>query len=746
MDYFTRFTRITISGHLPDRYLTTQVKLVLTDEKINKGSIFAIVEIDNPWFSSSQIGQSIINALVREYGRSSNSSDLINFELSLKKVNETLGRITQNGETEWIGKINSCLALICNDQIHLAKTGKAEVFLIRNNRISSITEGFNQNPDLHPLKTFSDIISGSLKPNDKIFITTPQIFDYFSQENLKQVISKNDTYQASLEIANRLIKEREKKVSAIIIELLSKEDLTNCQTADYEETVYLDQKAPLGGINLDTKKILSGLKPLVEKSSKYLKLLVQKTGEFIETLKPKTRRFKDSAITQLKKTHAHINEKILPHVRKTIKPISEKISHRALSTLRNNEFLQKNLNVKLYDTKNNYKIQLISQKFNNFLLKMKHSLQRMLIWFFDPKNRSIIYIIIVIILSGILIASISNLRGKQSQKEQEQSAVTTINELKVKLTDDYKLAILYNDKEKARNILTDIIDKAKTVSTKDNDLSTQISQISSQAQDELDKLNNVTRIKNLQSITDFVSPAHFIDTHDYIFALNSGSGIVTTSTKTNAYKQDINLSSSKTITLASSEEGDSAYLLTDKNQLFLVKNPLEQPTEIKLASDSWKSGISLEIFSGNIYLLDANGNQIWKYNYTQDGFSSAQSYLSTGVDIGDGVDLAIDGAIYVLKKDGQIIKLSKGRQQDYKISNIPKPDEKITNPQRIYTNADANYIYVLDGNRLLELEKSGKFVAQYVFDGLNELKDFSLNTKTKEIWLLNENKIYKGNL
>ncbi|EKD56702.1 MAG: hypothetical protein ACD_58C00118G0001 [uncultured bacterium] len=747
MDYLIHFTRITISGRIDDEYLAAQAKSIISDQKINKGSIFAVVEINNTWFSSAQIGQSIINALVREYARSSNSSDLVNFELSLKKVNETLGKITQNGETEWIGKLNSCLVLVCNDQIHIAKTGKAEGLLIRQNKINSITDGFNQNPDLHPLKTFSDIISGSLLPNDKVLITSPKIFEYFSKESLKQIISNNDSYTAAQEIANRLKKQKERKVSAIIFELLTKEEATNKNFNEDQSVVYIDQSSTLSNFIINTKDLSNKLLPYKNKFNKFTKSLSESFKKMLQNIQPQTKKLGDYAIKHLQKGHKHLKENVLPKFKKTIKPISDKVSKATIETINKNKFLSNNLNVRHYTERKSLNLPPILQNGLKFIKKIINYTADIIYRLFELKNRSILYALIVIILSIILILSINNLRGKQSELEQQQVSTTIINESKTKFNDDYKLALLYNDKQKARNILNDILTNIATLPPKDEAIITKSKQLSSQVQDELDKLDHVNRIKKLDLVTEFDQSSQFSITHDNIYSSDKTTGVLTSSTKTNAHKETITLlDADKVITTTSSEESDCVYALTNNNKLFKVTKPLESAVELKPSEGDWKTGVGAEIFAGNIYILDSNGNQIWKYNYSSGTYSAAQSYLTSGVNIGDGVDLAIDGVVYVLKKDGNVYKLSKGRTQDFKVSNIPSPNEKIANPLRIYTNADANYLYVLDGNRLLELEKSGKFVAQYIFDGLNELKDFSLNTKTKEIWLLNGNKVYKGNL
>jgi len=52
---------------------------------------------------------------------------------------------------------------------------------------------------------------------------------------------------------------------------------------------------------------------------------------------------------------------------------------------------------------------------------------------------------------------------------------------------------------------------------------------------------------------------------------------------------------------------------------------------------------------------------------------------------------------------------------------------------------------VLDGNRIIEFDKTGKFIKQYAFTGLNNIDDFIIDYDNKNFWILDSNKVYKYN-
>src|SRR3990167_168204 len=112
MSYEIQFARITNSGKLPERFLTCQHLEAEDLAKKPMGEVFSLIEILSPWFPTAQIGKMIISNFAKYYYEGGSTSDLVNFENSLKRVNEDLAQVTQQGETDWIGNLNGILASI----------------------------------------------------------------------------------------------------------------------------------------------------------------------------------------------------------------------------------------------------------------------------------------------------------------------------------------------------------------------------------------------------------------------------------------------------------------------------------------------------------------------------------------------------------------------------------------------------------------------------------------------------------
>ena len=104
--------------------------------------------------------------------------------------------------------------------------------------------------------------------------------------------------------------------------------------------------------------------------------------------------------------------------------------------------------------------------------------------------------------------------------------------------------------------------------------------------------------------------------------------------------------------------------------------------------------------------------------------------------------MAIDGSVYILFKNGTINKYTRAKKDSFEVSGL---DKQLASPTRIFTNADADNLYVLDnGNsRVVVLDKDGKFKEAYSASVLKKAKDFDVSEIAKKIFILSGGKVYQ---
>ncbi len=139
---------------------------------------------------------------------------------------------------------------------------------------------------------------------------------------------------------------------------------------------------------------------------------------------------------------------------------------------------------------------------------------------------------------------------------------------------------------------------------------------------------------------------------------------------------------------------------------------------------AWGNLADADNFQNNLYRLQPDANQIYKYTPTTLGYELAPvPFLEQEVDIGGAVDMAIDGDVYLLLGDNQIQRYRVGQQVLFDVSDLDKP---LTDPTLIYTDQRLESLYVVDAAfaRIVELDKrpgrEGGFIRQFLYTGSDD--------------------------
>ncbi len=135
-------------------------------------------------------------------------------------------------------------------------------------------------------------------------------------------------------------------------------------------------------------------------------------------------------------------------------------------------------------------------------------------------------------------------------------------------------------------------------------------------------------------------------------------------------------------------------------------------TPLKVAgAENWRGLRLLGGFAGNLYVLDVGLGQILKYSPTADGYALPPvDWLApdAAVNLEDAVDMAIDGAIYLLRSSGRVEKLVAGKPVPF-----DQPDEfDLTEPIACFTAPPAGRVFLADTTRILEFDDAGIFQRQ----------------------------------
>ncbi len=181
------------------------------------GQIFGFFEIPDTQEDNAYIVNFLASVVKKEYFVNPKRSATDSFEAALHKVNLALTELVKQGNTGWLGKLHGVVSVIENNNFHFSVTGDAAILLYRENQVTLISEGLaDKDAATHPLKTFLEISSGSLNPEDKILITSPELFTLCEPEVLRRNAFRMDKNGFARYVRAALVNELPLGISIII--------------------------------------------------------------------------------------------------------------------------------------------------------------------------------------------------------------------------------------------------------------------------------------------------------------------------------------------------------------------------------------------------------------------------------------------------------------------------------------------------------------------------------------------------
>lgn len=342
------------------------------------------------------------------------------------------------------------------------------------------------------------------------------------------------------------------------------------------------------------------------------------------------------------------------------------------------------------------------------------------------KTLAVFYIIFVLILMSATYFS-----QKGIEKQEAVNYQNTLSQIKQKIL-QADAVMIYKEFDRAKNFLHEAENIAYELPAGKDKIN-----LEQEIKAKLNKTNNLTEISDIKIIylPDTLNLNGLIKIQNNLFSFNPENNRI--------YKIDqepkrisrnsINIGYFKKSTLLESE--DSILYLTDTPDLALYivnKNTIEKP-RINLPKSPIKD---LSNYSSNIYFL--TNNQIYKYFRTLAGFRGPYSWLKQEQEFTDPKSFVIDGDIYVLDNN-KVLKFAQGEQQEFSL------DKELENPVKIFTMSKLENLYVLEKNKILVFNKSGKLIAKHINSRFTNLTDIWV-FKDKIIYLLNNQEILEFNL
>lgn len=348
-------------------------------------------------------------------------------------------------------------------------------------------------------------------------------------------------------------------------------------------------------------------------------------------------------------------------------------------------------------------------------------------------NKKLVLALGIIILLGVLAVSIQREQSKKNQKQANESLIEVLKPAEEKYKEGLELASLNQ-----ALALEDFQEAEKMLVEKDSEFPK-----GTEARTAYDKL-----LADIRSQLDSYQQGESADTTVFfdptkeqltgataVTFKGGAPAIVDSSKKAVLLKTDgtvdttYDVDSTKLIALTGNE---NVLLVLGSDGIYQVDKKASSGK--KIISDTGLT--SVDVFGSNLYSTD--GTTINKYS--GEGFGKS-SYFVGSPKLASGIsDFAIDGAVWIIEKNGTIHKFLKGAEETFKISNLPSPIGK--NP-KLYTGEDVKSLYVLDpaNKRVVVIGKDGVYKAAYSVANLNPTSVTASETEGK-VYITSGGKVY----
>ncbi len=173
--------------------------------------------------------------------------------------------------------------------------------------------------------------------------------------------------------------------------------------------------------------------------------------------------------------------------------------------------------------------------------------------------------------------------------------------------------------------------------------------------------------------------------------------------------------------------GDRLLVLDADRQLWSVLPVTNsEPTALTLRdAEELRSIAGIATYVSNLYVLDPESGEVWRYLPAGDGFDSERGGLLGAIELPEATQLIVDGDVYV-QDGGTLRRFRQGTEQDSLLDGIDQPP---ASPSAVVEDVIRGLIFIADrGNgRIVVGDREGPFVRQYHHGGFADLRGLALS-------------------
>jgi hypothetical protein len=194
-----------------------------------------------------------------------------------------------------------------------------------------------------------------------------------------------------------------------------------------------------------------------------------------------------------------------------------------------------------------------------------------------------------------------------------------------------------------------------------------------------------------------------------------------------------------------SEELGALLIMDDARRLIAVTPG--QAARVLAVRDaaSWGSADAIASAGGALYVLDREGDQVWRYLPSESGFDSEREPLLNSADLDKETAMAIADALYLVTSDGQIRRIQGGEELPFLQAGIDRPLASPASP--VYLPQSRRLLVADTGNeRIVIFSPEGTFLQQLTSPAFTDLRAIAVDEAAGLLYILSGTTVYRTTL
>ncbi len=718
-----------------------------TPKELERGYFFALAEINNGTFEHIEHLQNMIDDLESGFYATEQATGIEAFESTLEYINRRGHTILQGKNLQ----VNCLIGIIKDNTLAFSHHGDMHALLFYRGAKDTQTMDILKDAknDAGSGQLFSSILQGKLNTGDFFFIGSPYVEEFFSYDRLQKIITSRSVKQSTAHIEKVLSDvHAEYSFGGIVFRVLAKQQTQLKKTAGKDASA-----ASLNKLIDSRKKTAETLSPpLLKHLTQKIKGSRNKKTERIRSKKSAPQHKPERQQKGKVETNYRYRDDNMPgqsFLNTLLIGLGRAIVAGGVGAY--------NLIKKIFMTLAKGLVGLFiiitnkNNSRNDVIQTMRKTWKKKKGQFEDLPMMSKMLFVATIIAGIIFILSIGVLKLKENYQAKTQADKNLVQAV-IDKKDAAEASLIYNDQEKAFTLLNEAKELVQTLPTNKKAKREQKETLEKQIEDLMIAIRKLEMISPqvLVNITEQYPNAKTtyiaqIDNTLVAYGPNDNKTYSVDATS-GALQAADHVGAIKLGNATTPKEQDTIVFLNKENSVATynksTKTVSAKDISFPLENASIVDGF---VYNVRLYTVDTTNNQIYKHNKTQTGYDRGTTWLKQDADLSDATSLAIDGDIFVLKKNGEIYKFAKGNQESFSVAGL---DPKLDSPTELFAYNDIDYLYILEPThkRVVVLDKEGKLVKQYSSDAWKNPTGLVVKEAGNTIYVLDDNKIYSFSL